>query len=77
MPTTYTEALVKDMKRLEAEMKALSAAAKKNPNDANTKGAIAKLKPFLTPESLAKRFDHAQKLDIESTKKAIKDCGFF
>ena len=56
----YTDALAKDLKRIEAELKQIDAALKKNPNDAAALKKKKAVLPFLEEKSLQKRFDNAR-----------------
>lgn len=69
----YTEAMLKDLNRLWAEVETIDAALKKNPNDANAKQARAKIMPFLQPDSLDKRWKNAMKMDKSELKKTLQD----
>lgn len=72
----YTDALAKDLKRIEAEMKQIDAALKRNPNDAAAKKKAAAVRPFLEPASLDKRYKQALKMDADAMKKQFTHMGF-
>jgi hypothetical protein len=72
----YTDALAKDLKRIEAEMKQIDAALKKNPNDAAARKKAKAVMPFLEPASLDKRYRQAQKMDADAMRTQFKHLGF-
>jgi septal ring factor EnvC (AmiA/AmiB activator) len=71
----YTDALAKDLKRIEAELKQIDAALKKNPNDAAALKKKKAVLPFLEEKALQKRFDNARAMDAQAMKKQFKYMG--
>jgi hypothetical protein len=76
MAMKYVDALMKDLKKLNADMDAIKKALDKNAADKTALAAKAKLAPFLTEASLKKRYDLAVKLDQQEMLKRVKECGF-
>jgi hypothetical protein len=71
----YTDALAKDLKRIEGELKKIDAALAKNPKDAAALKAKKDVMPFLSPASLKKRYDNAAKMDADAMKRQFKHMG--
>jgi hypothetical protein len=72
----YTDALAKDLKRIEGELKQIDAALRKNPKDAAALKKKQQVLPFLEPASLKRRYDNAAKMDAEAMKKQFKYMGW-
>ena len=72
----YTDALAKDLKRIEGEVAKLDAALKKNPKDAAALKSKQQVTAFLAPASLKKRYDNALKMDADAMRKNFKSMGF-
>jgi hypothetical protein len=72
----YTDALAKDLKRIEAEMKQIDSALAKNPNDPAAQKKRKAVMPFLEPASLDKRYKNALKMDADAMKRQFKHMGF-
>ena len=75
MSHKYMDALHKDVDRLVKELEGFNKVLKKSPTDKTALAGVAKLKPFLTKESIEKRIQMALKMDSADTGKAIKECG--
>ena len=75
MTHKYMDALVKDLDRLFKELETHHKALKQAPGNAAAQAAIKKLAPFLTKEAVEKRYELAQKMDLQETGKMIKQCG--
>ncbi len=71
----YTDALAKDLKRIEGEMKQINAALAKNPNDAAARKKAEAVRPFLETASLERRYKQAAKMDADAMRRQFKHMG--